>query len=121
MSAPAGATPSALSRRSAHARPARPWALVAASLILAGLAMVLWAKWVESRSQAALAEAELRRVHVETQAVRTLTARERGRVATLEREVQTLRAERARMVERLEALEATVSRGGARPGRADAR
>lgn len=119
MGLPTGAAfRSAMGRlRSPHAREQRPWALIAASLLLAMLAMVLWLTWAESRNRAARLESEIQQVRAEAEAARTLARREGGRLAGLEREVQALRVERDRLLRRLEDVEAQLAKGTARSGR----
>jgi hypothetical protein len=68
----------------------RPWLLIAASLLLALLATVLWAKWRDSRVRADRLQAELRQVYAEAEALRTEAARTQQRAAQLERELRAV-------------------------------
>ena len=52
------------------ARPRRPWLLIVASLLLAMLSIVLWAKWEESRVRAERLQAEIKQVYAEAEALR---------------------------------------------------
>ncbi len=74
--------------------PRRPWLLIAASLLLAVLAAVLWAKWSDSRDRAERLQQELRQVYAEAEAIRLQATRAQQRIGQLEREVQSLTAER---------------------------
>ena len=76
--------------------PRRPWALIAACLILVVLASVLWVKWSGSRRDAARLEKELTRVYKEAEDLRLQAALAHERMAKLEREIRALRAERER-------------------------
>ncbi len=77
-------------------RPARPWALVAAALLLAVLSTILLAEWRDSRTRAVQLEEELRRVYAEAEDLRTEATRARQRIGELERELGALRAAHAR-------------------------
>jgi len=76
--------------------PRRPWALIAACLILVVLATVLWVKWSGSRRDAARLGKELTRVYKEAEDLRLQAALAQERMAKLEREVRALHAERDR-------------------------
>jgi hypothetical protein len=76
--------------------PRRPWALIAACLVLVVLASVLWVKWSGSRRDAARLEKELTRVYKEAEDLRLQAALAHERMAKLEREVRALHAERER-------------------------
>jgi len=76
-------------RRRAHmAR--RPWLLIVASLLLAVLCAVLWAKWADSRIRAERLQAEVKTVYAEAEALRTQAARSQQRVLELERELREI-------------------------------
>lgn len=75
-------------------RPQRPWALIAASLLLVVLVAVLWAKWSESRGEVERLRAELKVVYSEAEALRTLAAHAQQRVTILEKQMQGIRTER---------------------------
>lgn len=72
----------------ASSRPRRPWLLVVASLLLAVLSAVLWAKWEESRVRAERLQVEIRQVYAEAEALRTQAARAQQRVTQLERQLR---------------------------------
>ena len=79
--------------------PRRPWALIAACLVLVVLATVLWVKWSGSRRDGARLEKELTRVYKEAEDLRLQAALAHERMAKLEREIRTLRAERERQAQ----------------------
>jgi hypothetical protein len=72
------------------AQSGRPWLLIAASLLLALLSTVLWAKWRDSRVRADRLQAELRQVYAEAESLRTEAARTQQRAAQLERELRAV-------------------------------
>jgi septal ring factor EnvC (AmiA/AmiB activator) len=88
--------PSAHRRFADRPYPRRPWALIAAALLLALLSAVLWAKWSDSRDRAERLQAELRQVYAEAEAIRLQATRAQQRIGQLEREVRALEAERAK-------------------------
>src|SRR5262245_32443043 len=69
-------------------RPRRPWLLIVASLLLAFLSTVLWAKWEQSRARAERLQAEIKQVYAEAEALRTQAARAQQRVIQLERQLR---------------------------------
>lgn len=75
--------------------PRRPWLLIAASLLLVVLSAVLWAKWADSRDRAQRLQAELKNLYAEAEAIRLQATRAQQRVGELEREIQSLTADRA--------------------------
>ncbi len=78
-----------MTRRELQAsRPRRPWLLIVASLLLAVLSAVLWAKWEESRVRAERLQAEIKQVYAETEALRTQAARAQQRATQLERQLR---------------------------------
>jgi len=79
--------------------PRRPWALMAACLVLVVLATVLWVKWSGSRRDAARLEKELTRVYKEAEDLRLQAALAHERMAKLERDIRALRAERERQAQ----------------------
>jgi hypothetical protein len=82
-------SPSSLTRRGLISpRPRRPWLLIVASLLLAILSIVLWAKWEESRVLSERLQAEIKHVYTETEALRTQAQRAQQRVAQLERQLR---------------------------------
>ena len=83
---PAGS--SMASRLAGRIRPRRPWTLIAASLLLVVLTVTLWGKWVESRERADRLSAELKKVYVEAEKLRTEGAVAKQRIAQLERQLR---------------------------------
>jgi septal ring factor EnvC (AmiA/AmiB activator) len=77
--------------------PRRPWALIAACLVLVVLAAVLWVKWSGSRRDAARLEKELTRVYKEAEDLRLQATLAHERMVKLEREVRALQSERDRL------------------------
>jgi len=89
MSSDAIDSPSPMTRRGFMAsRPRRPWLLIVASLLLAILSIVLWAKWEESRVLSERLQAEIKQVYAEAEALRTQAARAQQRVTQLERQLR---------------------------------
>jgi hypothetical protein len=82
-----------LGRRVTSAR--RPWALIAAALLFALLAGLLWVKWRDTRTRVDQLEAELRQVYSEAEALRTQEVRTRQRMVELERELRARSSPRA--------------------------
>lgn len=91
-------------------RPRRPWLLIIASILLAGLAT--WSGFQSKRGaeQEAMLRAELRQVYQEAEQLRTQAAQSQQRVALLEKQVAALTAEREAATKRLEELEAALAR-----------
>ena len=77
--------------------PRRPWALIAACLVLVVLAAVLWVKWSGVRRDVARLERELGRVYKEAEDLRLQAALAQERIGKLEREIRALHAERDRL------------------------
>ena len=75
--------------------PRRPWALIAACLVLVVLAAVLWGKWSGTRREAAKLQKEMTRVYKEAEDLRLEAALAQERIGKLERELGALHAERA--------------------------
>ncbi len=69
-------------------RPRRPWLLISACLLLVVLSVTLWGKWVESRDRADRLSAELKKVYVEAEKLRSEGAAAKQRIAQLERQVR---------------------------------
>jgi septal ring factor EnvC (AmiA/AmiB activator) len=74
----------------------RPWALIAACLVLVVLASVLWVKWSAARRDSARLQKELTRVYKEAEDLRLQAALAHERIGRLEREIRALNAERDR-------------------------
>ena len=74
--------------------PRRPWALIAACLVLVVLSAVLWAKWSGARLDAAKLQKEMTRVYKEAEDLRLQAALAQERIGKLERELRALHAER---------------------------
>jgi type VI protein secretion system component VasK len=83
---PAPAAPQ--SRLARRIRPRRPWLLIGACLLLVVLTMTLWGKWVESRDRADRLAAELKKVYVEAEKLRTEGAAAKQRITQLERQLR---------------------------------
>ena len=83
--------------RMADAYPRRPWALIAACLVLVVLSAVLWVKWSGARRDAIRLERELTRVYKEAEDLRLQAALAQERITRLEREIRALHAERERL------------------------
>ena len=79
------ATATRLGRR---IRPRRPWMLIGACLLLVGLTVTLWGKWVENRERADRLAAELKKVYVEAEKLRTEVTVAKQRIAQLERQLR---------------------------------
>jgi hypothetical protein len=77
-------------------RQRRPWALIAACLVLVVLSTVLWVKWSAARRDGAKLQKELTRVYKEAEDLRLQAALAHERMAKLEREIRALNAERER-------------------------
>ena len=90
-------------------RPRRPWALIAACLVLVLLSAVLWGKWSGTRRDAGKLQRELTRVYKEAEDLRLQAAMAQERIGKLEREIRALHAERGR-----EAKPADVKARGAK-------
>lgn len=75
--------------------PRRPWALIAACLVLVVLSAVLWARWSGARHEAAKLQKEMTRVYKEAEDLRLQAALAQERIGKLERELRALHADRA--------------------------
>jgi septal ring factor EnvC (AmiA/AmiB activator) len=75
--------------------PRRPWALIAACLVLVVLTAVLWVKWSGTRRETAKLQKELTRVYKEAEDLRLQAALAQERIGKLERELRALHADRA--------------------------
>ena len=73
--------------------PRRPWALIAACLVLVVLSTVLWVKWSGARREAAKLQKEMTRVYKEAEDLRLQAALAQERIGKLERELRALHAE----------------------------
>src|SRR6202795_5365922 len=74
--------------------PRRPWALIAACLVLVVLSAVLWVKWSGAQREAAKLQKEMTRVYKEAEDLRLQAALAQERIGKLERELRALHAER---------------------------
>ena len=83
---PATAAPH--SRLARRIRPRRPWFLISACLLLVVLTVTLWGKWVDSRDRADRLSAELKKVYVEAEKLRTEGAAAKQRITQLERQLR---------------------------------
>ncbi len=97
-------------------RPRRPWLLIVASILLAGLAAWTGVQWRQAREQDGKLRAELRQVYLEAEQLRALASQSQQRVSLLEKQVMALSAEREATTKRLEELEAELSAAKARLG-----
>jgi len=80
--------PAPTARIAARLRPRRPWMLIAACLLLVGLTVALWGKWVESRERADRLAAELKKVYTEAEKLRSEGAAAKQRITQLERQLR---------------------------------
>lgn len=78
----------AAARLARRIRPRRPWLLIGACLLLVVLCVTLWGKWVESRDRAERLSAELKKVYVEAEKLRTEGAAAKQRILQLERQLR---------------------------------
>lgn len=78
--------------RRLRTRTRRPWLLISASLLLVVLTATLWGKWIETRDRADRLSAELKKVYVEAEKLRTEGAAAKQRIAQLERQLRGRRA-----------------------------
>jgi type VI protein secretion system component VasK len=82
------ATAASHSRLARRIRPRRPWFLISACLLLVVLTVTLWGKWVDSRDRADRLSAELKKVYVEAEKLRTEGAAAKQRITQLERQLR---------------------------------
>ena len=75
--------------------PRRPWALIAACLVLVVLSAVLWGKWSGAQREAAKLQKEMTRVYKEAEDLRLQAALAQERIGKVERDLRALHAERA--------------------------
>ena len=80
--------PATTARVARRIKPRRPWMLIASCLLLVGLSVTLWGKWVENRERADRLAAELKKVYVEAEKLRTEAALAKQRVTQLERQLR---------------------------------
>ncbi|HJR03663.1 MAG TPA: hypothetical protein VKA83_18640 [Methylomirabilota bacterium] len=80
--------PATTARVARRIKPRRPWMLIASCLLLVGLSVTLWGKWVENRERADRLAAELKKVYVEAEKLRTEAALAKQRVVQLERQLR---------------------------------
>jgi hypothetical protein len=84
----ASGAPSSASRLARRMRAPRPWLLISSCLLLIVLSVTLWGKWVENRDRADRLAAELKKVYVEAEKLRTEAAAAKQRIAQLERQLK---------------------------------
>ena len=94
--------------------PPRPWLLIIASLLLAGLATWTGFQWKKGADQEGKLRTELKQVYLEAEQLRVQAVQSQQRVSLLERQVMALSAEREATTKRLEELEAELSVAKAR-------
>jgi hypothetical protein len=82
LSTPAATHP----RPGRRIKPRRPWLLIGSCLLLVVLSVTLWGKWVENRDRADRLSAELNKVYVEAEKLRTESNLAKQRIAQLERQ-----------------------------------
>ena len=82
-----GSAPTA-ARLGRRVRPRRPWMLIASCLLLVGLSVTLWGKWVESRDRADRLAAELKKVYTEAEKLRSEATAAKQRTTQLERQLR---------------------------------
>ncbi len=80
--------PATTARVARRIKPRRPWMLIASCLLLVGLTVTLWGKWVENRERADRLAVELKKVYVEAEKLRTEAALAKQRVVQLERQLR---------------------------------
>jgi len=95
----------------------RPWALIAACLVLVVLTAVLWVKWSTASRDAARLQKELTRVYKEAEDLRLQAALAQERIGKLEREIRALNAERERDRQARSADDKPPARGAKPPAR----
>lgn len=69
-------------------KPRPPWLLIASCLLLVVLSVTLWGKWIENRDRADRLSAELKKVYVEAEKLRSEGAVANQRIAQLERQLR---------------------------------
>ena len=90
--------------------PPRPWLLIIASLLLAGLATWTGFQWKKGADQEGKLRTELKQVYLEAEQLRVQAVQSQQRVSLLERQVMALSAEREATTKRLEELEAELTK-----------
>ena len=103
-----------LARGSRPANPPRPWLLIIASLLFAGLATWTGFQWKKGADQDAKLRVELKEVYLEAEQLRVQAAQAQQRVFLLEKQVMALSAEREATTRRIEELETELSAAKAR-------
>jgi uncharacterized protein HemX len=97
-------------------RPGRPWLLIIAALLLAGLAAWTGLQWKQGADREGKLRAELKQVYLEAEQLRGQAVQAQQRAALLEKQMLALSAEREATTKRLEELEAQLSAVKGRPG-----
>jgi len=95
--------------REATRIPGRPWVLVAASLLLAALAMWTGAQYKRSAGRELRLRDELRQVYLEAENLRSVATQWRERAMLLEQEASALTIERDGLAKRLGRAEAELT------------
>jgi uncharacterized protein HemX len=104
------------SRQGAHA-PGRPWLLIIASLLLAGLALWTGVQYRRSAEREQRLRAEIKQVYLEAETLRSAVAQLRERATLLKQQADALTVERDGLASRLEKVEAELASLKARRGR----
>jgi len=81
-------SPAPAARLARRVRARRPWMLIGACLLLVALTVTLWGKWVENRERADRLAAELKKVYVEAEKLRTDATVAKQRITQLERQLR---------------------------------
>ena len=80
--------PATTGRLARRIKQRRPWMLIAACLLLVGLTVTLWGKWVENRERADRLAVELKKVYTEAEKLRTEATAAKQRITQLERQLR---------------------------------
>ena len=102
--------------RNAAPAPGRPWLLIIVSLVLAALAAWAGVQYTRSVEREQRLLAELRRVYLEAENLRSEVNRWRERAMLLQQQASALTVERDGLAEQLGALEAELAALKARRG-----
>ena len=94
----------------ARVTPPRPWLLIIASILLAGLATWTGFQWKKGADQEVKLRGELKQVYLEAEQLRLQAVQAQQRVSLLEKQVMALSAEREATTKRIEELEAELTK-----------